>query len=65
MPKAAARMQQLLNDILMIAATDIPQKSLNLEPLDLMAFCQDLVNEMEMHSQVGCRSHSSWVDWCL
>lgn len=55
--KAAARMEQLLNDILIIGSTDIPQESLNLEPLDLIAFCQDLVDEMEMHSQIGNRSH--------
>lgn len=48
--KAIKQMTQLLDDVLMLNLADLEQLQLNLETLDLVKFCHDLVADLEANS---------------
>ncbi len=46
--ESVKKMTELLNDVLLIGRVEFGKKDLNLMPVDLIQFCSELVNEMQM-----------------
>ncbi|MCL6435304.1 MAG: PAS domain S-box protein [Leptolyngbyaceae cyanobacterium HOT.MB2.61] len=70
---AAKRMTQLLDDVLFLGKTELGKQEFNPSPLELVQFCQDLVEEMQLTISSGHKIHfvcqetsiSAWMDEVL
>lgn len=54
---SVSRMDQLLNDVLTIAETESGGLPFNPQPLDLLQFCQDLIEDLEISRSSPCPIH--------